>query len=428
MKNNSALFVGSFFESDQSSKVNLALSYDGERFEKIKAQFLWAIGGTGEVLGRDPSIIYHNGWWLIAVSGYTENVYDVDCWRSRDLTVWELVRIKLGDTPVCGKRLPGSDLVTTDVWAPEWFVDDENLFLIVSLRYYNDQTDSKGVNVKSFKTFYSVCSDVERLEFYDPVAVNIEPKNIIDSVFSRIFQTYYLTIKDEITKKIEVYCSNCFSGQFTKLSVIPFTQAAEGPALVYLPDGTIRIYADFFDTKKWTYFVDTKDFVTFTPERPVLFDGRIKRGTITNVLNWRDSETALQQLSALFCANSGDLQPGKIHKLIDVAGTSNINATDLIWWPETGHCYFTEGLSGNVTINALPTVYPDGSSFYLMVRSATPGAGDLTLKQAVGDLYHPANGMAIFDADLVVAAGGNAASRLFRMVCFDGQLWVEGVF
>lgn len=427
MKNNSAMYVGSFFESDNSSMVNIALSYDGEAFQKINAGPLWANGGTGKVMGRDPSIVYHEGWWLIAVSGYTENVYDVDCWRSKDLTVWELVRIKLGSTPVCGKRLPGSEVITTDVWAPEWFVDDGNLYLIVSLRYYNDQTDIKGTTVKSFKTFYSVCTDVETLEFYDPVAVKIESKNMIDSVFTRVYNTYYLTVKDEITKKIEVYCSNCFSGQFTKLAIVPFSAAAEGPAMIYLPDGTIRIFADYFDTKRWTYFIDTKDFVNFSAEKPVLFGGRIKHGTIANCKDFRDSDTAIKHLVSLLAANSSGLGENRIHKLKDVAGTANINASAIDWWPENGHCYFTEGLSGNVTINALPTVYPDGSYFYLIVRSKTPGAGDLTIKKSTGDIYHPENGIAIFGADLTVAAGSRSAERLFRMVSFDSQWWVEGV-
>ncbi len=428
MQNNKAMYLGSFFESDESSKVNLSLSYDGERFEKLNTPFLWANGGTGKVIGRDPSIIFHGGWWLIAVSGFAENIYDVDCWRSRDLTVWELVRIKIGDTPICGQSLPGSEVVTSDVWAPDWFADGEYLYLTVNLRFYADQTDSKGTIVKSFKPYISKCINLDTLSFGYPVAFSVPPNNMIDATLNKIFNTYYLIVKNEISKMIEIYYSSNVVDYYNVLAIVPFGAAAEGPTATYLPDGTIRIYADYYDTKKWTYFVDTKDFITFTTPKPVLYRGRIKHGTVVNCNDFDNPAQAIQNITSLFSMNSNFLVESKISKLIDSAGGNVINSGGVnTWWPEHGFCYYTEGVSGNVILEGLPTTYPDGSFFYFIIRSKTPGYGDIIIRKATGDAYHPANGLAVFDTDLVLKAGSSLSNQMFKMVCFDGQWWPEGI-
>lgn len=422
--NSTPIYIGANFESDANTQVNISVSYDGAAFKKISETGLWSTDGLGSVKGRDPSIIYHKGWWMIAVTGYAAGSHDAVIWRSRNLSKWEKVLVKFGQG-VLGTSLAGSQIATDRIWAPEWVLDGDNLYLLSSFRYYNDATDVTGATIPSFKPYYSKCTDTETLKFDAPVAVNIEAKNIIDPVVIINGSQYYMIIKDERTKVIQVYIATGLMNAFTKVSDVTFSEYAEGPSVVQLPDGKYRIYADYFATKVWSYYVDTVDFLTFTTEQPLKYNGRLRHGTFKNVQAFQNPPKAIGDITALYSVSNNVGQAGQIPLRTD-AGTNNINATGLGWFPKVGATYFSAGASAddNITINQLPKTYPDGAWFNLIVKSRTFGQGDITLKSSVDPTTGGSlNGIGFYAGDFVMTASTGWANKLIRFESWGG-VWI----
>lgn len=422
--NSTPIYIGANFESDANTQVNISVSYDGAAFKKISETGLWSADGLGSVKGRDPSIIYHKGWWMIAVTGYAAGSHDAVIWRSRNLSKWEKVLVKFGQG-VLGTSLTGSQVVTDRIWAPEWVLDNDNLYLLSSFRYYNDAADVTGATIPSFKPYYTKCTDIETLKFDAPVAVNIEAKNIIDPVVIINGSQYYMIIKDERTKVIQVYSATGLMNAFTKVSDVTFSEFAEGPSVVQLPDGKYRIYADYFATKVWSYYVDTADFLTFTAEQPLKYNGRLRHGTFKNVQTFQNPPKAIGDITALYSVSNNVGQAGQIPLRTD-AGTNNINASGLSWFPKVGATYYSAGATAddNITINQLPRTYPDGAWFNLIVKSRTFGQGDITLKSSVdGTTGASLNGIGFYTGDFVMTASTGWANKLIRFESWGG-VWI----
>lgn len=400
IKNTQNMFLYSFFNGDTNPQIDLATSFNGQTFKRITNNGLVNKSTLAPITGRDPSIIFYKGWWLVAVTGYSPNTYDSVVWRSRDLSTWESVNIKYGTSAVTGTTLPGGQVVTDKIWAPEWVIDGDNLYLLASFRYYNDSVDKNSTTIPSFRAFYSLCSDIDALTFSSPVPLNLPiSTNVIDpSIFKRVSgSTYYCLIKDENLKTIKVYSSSSFTGTFTSVGNVPFTEDAEGPCAIELPNGSVRIFADYYSTDYHCHYIDTPDFSTYGSVGKISLEGKMRHGTILNLSNFDNPTLAITHLNSIATSNVSGNPSMLVRLTTDAGGTGTGNFTinpttsPISWKPVPGFTYYTNDTDGLVTINNLPTTYPDGSVFYLMVNSTSSNKGTIILKSGTtsNGIYNP---------------------------------------
>lgn len=427
IKNTQNMFLYSFFNGDTNPQIDLATSFNGQTFKRITNNGLVNKSTLAPITGRDPSIIFYKGWWLVAVTGYSPNTYDSIVWRSRDLSTWESVNIKYGTSAVTGTTLPGGQVPTDKIWAPEWVIDGDKVYLLASFRYYNDSTDKNSSTIAAFKPFYSLCSDIDALTFGSPVALNLPiTTNVIDpSIFKKSAgSTYYCLIKDENLKTIKVYSSSSFTGAFTSVGTVPFTQDAEGPCAVELPNGSIRIFADYYATDYHCHYIDTTDFSTYGSVGKIGLEGKMRHGTILNLSKFDNPTLAIAHLNSLSTSNVSGNPSMLVRLTTDAGGTGTGNFTvnptisPISWKPVPGVTYYTNDTDGLVTISNLPTTYPDGSVFYLMVNSTSSNKGTIILKAGTttNGIYNPSG------ADFWINPLSYQSRRPLKFTSLDG-LW-----
>ena len=163
---NDNMYLGCFFDPNDSNKLVLKLSKDAKNFQTIKKL---------NIVGRDPSIIYYHGYFYIAVTNFTAS-RDLIIYKSSDLINFETNYVTMG-------------LLSWDArWAPEFYVEDDNVKLLISAR---EESDGK---------FKILISDIDLSTFECSNMSDITPGSdisFIDPQLIKIEDTYYLTVSDQ---------------------------------------------------------------------------------------------------------------------------------------------------------------------------------------------------------------------------------------
>ncbi len=165
---NDNMYLGCFFDANDSNKLVLKLSKDAKNFQTIKKL---------DIVGRDPSIIYYNGYFYIAVTNYTAT-RDLIIYKSSDLINFETNYVSMGL------------LSWNSRWAPEFYVEDNNVKLLISAK---ETSESK---------FKILMCDIDLTNFECSNMSDITPgSNIsfIDPQLIKIGDTYYLTVSNQET-------------------------------------------------------------------------------------------------------------------------------------------------------------------------------------------------------------------------------------
>lgn len=240
-----------FFDDINDDEIKLYISKDNLHLEELKL--------PNKIYGRDPSIIYFNNTFYIAITSYNTE-HDFSIYSSVDLKTWNRHDINVG---LYDSNFPNR-------WAPELFIDNNTLYVFISKQY----TAPDSINVYGkFKTYKIKCNDIENLTFNSPVELNLTGNindNFIDATCIKIDNTYHLILKCDSQEVLNLehfistdllnfsYVSNDF-GQFGRFAEGQFIYEFNGEYVI----GAERYYER--NNKESIYRIKTtNDLINFS--------------------------------------------------------------------------------------------------------------------------------------------------------------------
>lgn len=168
-----------FFDEKSSNVINLYISKDNLHLQKLEL--------PNKIYGRDPSIIFYNNKFYIAITNY-DSQHDFSIYESEDLINWSKHDINLGLYDANFKKR----------WCPDFFIDSDNsLYVFISKQHA--EPDSIHLEGK-FKTYVTKCENIDTFEFETPkelVLTGTEEDNYIDATCIKIDETYHLILKSD---------------------------------------------------------------------------------------------------------------------------------------------------------------------------------------------------------------------------------------
>lgn len=245
-----------FFEDDNSSLIDFYSSEDGVSLRKIET--------SGKIRGRDPSIFYKNGRYYVAVTSYSAT-HNFRVYVSEDLNNWTAHNIDVGLY----------DPTYPNIWAPEWFEDDDDkIYVVLSKMYAN--TEGWG----DYRPYIVECTDLETLTFGTPSRMILNgatSDNHIDGVIAKKDNTYHLIIKtDHQTEKyLEHYTSsNLINWDLQDVDPMRFGRYVEAP-FIFEKDGVFYVGAERYAQrplkKSYCVIARTTDFVNYSPSADITY-------------------------------------------------------------------------------------------------------------------------------------------------------------
>ncbi|TWT27725.1 family 43 glycosylhydrolase [Planomicrobium sp. CPCC 101110] len=267
-KKSDEYIIYSFFKNNSDTNTGIYVSTDGERINKINKKKL----NLANL--RDPSITFFGGWFLIAYTGY--NPQDFKISKSKDLINWTTEEIDL--------NLYQSDY--NKIWAPEFFVDGNKLYVLLSNREGADIKDIKGKSIPKFKPYITECLDIKSLKFSTPKPLKLDNGNKIDPSMIKHKGEYYMFIKNEYDKKIELWKSNRITGKYKKISnsIEPLSNT-EGISIIKY-NKKFYLYGDSFENDAGVYYFTTStDLIKWSAKKKLKAQERIRHGSAYVVSN-----------------------------------------------------------------------------------------------------------------------------------------------
>jgi hypothetical protein len=253
------------FTNQSESNMYVYRSADGLRFDLIKGPAYTPPSGQ---LVRDPSVIRRadGRYYLAYTTGWRDKKFGIA--YSTDLVGWTF----LTTVPTLANA--------TSSWAPEWFVEDGAVHVIISI-----STTGNGSAFGNF-TPYLFTAKSEDLTTWDGGVkmTGIEP-NYIDTFVVRADATYHAFTKNEDAKVIEHATASALGGPYTFVGKGDWTgwggTPVEGPCLFQLANGTWRMLVDGYMSSQYLYS-DSQDLARWS-KRQALSDGLsgfIRHGTV----------------------------------------------------------------------------------------------------------------------------------------------------
>lgn len=232
--------LGVSFKADGTNlptETDLIISLDGVNFSNIKIP---------ELLLRDPSIAYDSTRhkFYMTCTPPTQTDYTILLYDSSDLINWTEHQIAI------------PNYLTNLKWAPDLYYDETNDKLIVSFSYqYGTETDINGDSYPAFDIIFCETNDFENFTMTNVRVANLisrPHRNHIDSNIININNVWYLAVKDDYQKVIEIYqssnltdfsllCGNILNNNSTADNTIYL----EGPSQYYF-NGEYHLMADSY--------------------------------------------------------------------------------------------------------------------------------------------------------------------------------------
>ncbi len=221
-------------------------------------------GGPTGVL-RDPTIMKHtDGKYYVAytVQSWTTNSTTFGIASSTNLTSWTF-----------HTEVPAGVPNASHTWAPEWFIDDDGIHLIVNI----DTTSA------AFSSYVFKAKDDTLTDWEAPVHMGIGPNNI-DTVVVRDGATFHAFSKNETTKFIEHATASALLGPWTWVGTGDWAgwgSGKEGISLFRLDSGTWRMFLDCYSGCGFLY-ADSDDLNEWSDTRTVPggLSGVVRHGTV----------------------------------------------------------------------------------------------------------------------------------------------------
>lgn len=162
------IYLGCFFDPNDLNKLVFKVSKDTKNWQTLSKL---------NINGRDPSIIYYNGYFYIAVTNFTAT-RDLIIYKSNDLINFETNYVSMGL------------LEYNSRWAPEFYVEDDTVYLLISAKQNVDDKFKIYISEIDLDTFE--CSNLSNINPNDNL-------NLIDPQLIKIDSYYYLTVSDQTT-------------------------------------------------------------------------------------------------------------------------------------------------------------------------------------------------------------------------------------
>lgn len=243
--------VAYFLTGDE--RAHFAVSPDGVSFYDTAAVFAAASPGTV----RDPSICMFNGRYYMTFTRSTDGTGNggntIGVAHSSDLKTW------VEHTPI---TMPSS---ITNAWAPDFFVDDGVVHIIVSMR--------NGA-AAAFQTYELHNTNSELTAWSTPVALTGFPAAVIDANIVKLADgTYSALVSNNAGGYIQRVKASALTGPWAAVnSGDPYGlgPSVEAPATVAKVDGGWRVYVDHFGNTDDVRYVDfNSDFTQWTEQRAI---------------------------------------------------------------------------------------------------------------------------------------------------------------
>jgi hypothetical protein len=192
---------------------------------------------------RDPSAVYHNGTFWLAHTNTNgpanQSAFSVA--KSEGSGLWR----KVSDVDVSGS-ISG----VTNVWAPEWFVDQDGS---VHVLFGASTTGSSG----NFTMYEIHPTNAAMTSWSAPAALSGLPTDAIDGVVWLDGSTYQMFVKNEATgqKYVERATATALAGPWTVVNSGDWAgwgQNREGPSMIWT-GAKYRIYVEDYNAGQYKY-------------------------------------------------------------------------------------------------------------------------------------------------------------------------------
>lgn len=170
------LFLAAHFTDQDDTTIHISASMDGVHFSLLNKA---ALPGSAafELSQRDPAIIWFSGWWWLFGTGGNPGTHDFVLYRSRDLTSWSKHQVAMAGGPYYSSTvpMPGGVSPANAIWAPEPFVENGIMRVMVSIRYGADFTNIYGDTQQHFRPYLTTLTDPDAMSFSAPAAMSFGP-------------------------------------------------------------------------------------------------------------------------------------------------------------------------------------------------------------------------------------------------------------
>lgn len=276
--NVSPIYIAPFFRSDADISVDLYATTNGIDFKLISKTPLFS--------QRDSSIMFRDGYFYVVCTRDSQTLYDLNIMRSKNLIDWEKFEINLG--------LANTN--NSNVWAGEWFEDDNGkLYILLSVQVGIETVSSNSY--PNMRPYLVEVLDLENRVFGAPTILNLnnEDVNRIDGFIYKKDANYYLFIKREPVGYIEIWKSLDLITWENQTHSIPSlaNEAWEAPSVTKIGD-LFYLYVDNCDGQSGgnIQYCTSPDLINFSAPSKLITQNTTRHGTVYKVTN-RDAKLIL---------------------------------------------------------------------------------------------------------------------------------------
>ena len=328
---NNDYIIYTFFKDNDNDSTSFMQSSDGQNLTRLNVNTLTPLQY------RDPSIVYINGWFLVAYTGDLPKDFKIS--RSKDLITWETFDIDLGLRTSSESK----------IWAPEWFIDDGKIYILISNRVVGASTvDIFNNTIMSFRPYIAECTDINSLTFNNAVPLNLDNTNQIDPCMIKHNNEYWVFITDHNDKNIESWKCSTINGQYTKVSDNVMYRV-EGVSIIKYRD-KFYLYGDDNTNGLGLYYYKTStDLINWTEQKVLNIKERVRHGTAF-VVKDKNAKNVISKFKQANIITPLNTKETRIY-LPSIATNGIIDELKII----DGMEYYTDNT--NITINTFTNKY-----------------------------------------------------------------------
>lgn len=276
------MYLLSSFRSDGTGGLIIGASRNASSFDAANGEYGYVPASGGL---RDPSIIYHSGYYWVA---YTAGVFGavdyISIAKSSDLVTWEhATNVSVPDANI----LEGPQ----STWAPEWFVDPDSgvIYLFFSRGWSGDRAHRIAyVTTSDFTTFSSpayvtgsVFPDYDGEifpKYYDAFCVKRGGNYYLFHVYRDGVSVNEIQVAMSSTSPVSGYNTIAKSGNWAGIGT-----AKEGESLIHRGGSNWRMFYAGATNGVLSYVDSSDDWDTWTAPANVDCGLSINHGTVISV-------------------------------------------------------------------------------------------------------------------------------------------------
>ena len=269
------LYIAPFFDSDNNLETSIYISNDGVNFSESNK-----IGGF-----RDCDIIFFKDrFYCLATQVQGESLSDFILLESDNLKDWKKYYIDVGLR----------DSTYFNVWAPEWFIDGEKLYITISKRIGTITDSENGKEYYKFKPYLIEIIDLQNHIFNTPSPIELDDLNRIDGHIIKKEDSYYLFIKKEGTEgtrkdgSIEIWNSHNLKDWTLLVNSIESLSEfkVEAPSVEKISDTYFLYFDDYYGSLgSNVHYCTSNDLINWSIPKKIVVDKLTRHGSVRKITN-----------------------------------------------------------------------------------------------------------------------------------------------